>query len=175
MSLRDERKQQSRQALLDAALLLSTSGRAFSSMSLREMTRHAGLVPAAFYRHFANMDQLGLELIDQAALHLKGVLHQLGQAYLYQPNAKTKVSLDIFFQAVAHHPEPWIFLISERWGGSAALRLAIDREIQFLIDDFGFVKTDEGYDSKNFGNFYISLSSKDFLSLPYGKYNRSFG
>ena len=38
-----------------------------------------------------------------------------------------------------------------------------DKLYQFLIDDFGFVKTDEGYDSKNFGNFYISLSSKDFL------------
>ncbi len=166
MSLRDERKQQSRQALLDAALLLSTSGRAFSSMSLREMTRHAGLVPAAFYRHFANMDQLGLELIDQAALHLKGVLHQLGQAYLYQPNAKTKVSLDIFFQAVAHHPEPWIFLISERWGGSAALRLAIDREIQFLIDDLandlGRVQTmqqiQQAQDRRMLAQFLIQLA-----------------
>lgn len=135
MSKRDDRKQQSRQALLDAALILNTSGRAFSSISLREITRHADLVPAAFYRHFADMEQLGLELIDQSALHLKGVLHQLGQAYLYQPNAKTKVSLDIFFQAIEHYPEPWIFLISERWGGSAALRQAIDREIQYLIDD----------------------------------------
>lgn len=145
MSLRDERKQQSRQALLDAALMLSASGRAFSSMSLREIARHADLVPAAFYRHFSDMDQLGLELIDRIALHLKGVLHQLGQAYLYLPNAKTKVSLDIFFQAVEHAPEPWIFLISERWGGSAVLRHAIDREIQFLIDDLanalGRVKT----------------------------------
>ena len=135
MSLRDERKQQSRQALLDAALMLSASGRAFSSMSLREIARQADLVPAAFYRHFSDIDQLGLELIDRIALHLKGVLHQLGQAYLYLPNAKTKVSLDIFFQAVEHAPEPWIFLISERWGGSAVLRHAIDREIQFLIDD----------------------------------------
>jgi len=38
-----------------------------------------------------------------------------------------------------------------------------DKLYQFLIDDFGFVKIAEGYDSKNFGNFYISLSSKDFL------------
>lgn len=77
------------------------------------MTRHAGLVPAAFYRHFANMDQLGLELIDQAALHLKGVPHQLGQAYLYQPNAKTKVSLDIFFSSRCASPRTLDFLISE--------------------------------------------------------------
>lgn len=135
MSKRDERKQQSRQALLDAVLALSASGRAFSSMSLREIARHAGLVPAAFYRHFADLDQLGLELVDQAALHLKGLLHQLAQACLRHPDAKTKSSLELFFQSVGHYPEPWIFLISERWGGSALLRQAIDREIQCLIDD----------------------------------------
>lgn len=135
MSKRDERKQQSRQALLDAVLALSASGRAFSSMSLREIARHAGLVPAAFYRHFADLDQLGLELVDQAALHLKGLLHQLAQACLRHPDARTAGSLELFFQSVEHYPEPWIFLISERWGGSALLRQAIDREIQCLIDD----------------------------------------
>lgn len=135
MSKRDERKQQSRQALLDAVLALSASGRAFSSMSLREVARHAGLVPAAFYRHFADLDQLGLELVDQAALHLKGLLHQLAQAHLRQADARTAGSLELFFQSVGHYPEPWIFLISERWGGSALLRQAIDREIQCLIDD----------------------------------------
>ena len=34
---------------------------------------------------------------------------------------------------------------------------------QFLIEDFGMIKVNEGLDSKNFGNFYITLSSKDFL------------
>ena len=71
MSIRDERKQQSRQALLDAALRLSTSGRSFSSISLREVAREVGLVPTAFYRHFQDMDHLGQELLDQVALHLK--------------------------------------------------------------------------------------------------------
>ena len=56
MSIRDERKQQSRQALLDAALSLSTSGRSFSSISLREVAREVGLVPTAFYRHFQDMN-----------------------------------------------------------------------------------------------------------------------
>ncbi|MFH7765334.1 TetR family transcriptional regulator [Acinetobacter sp. BSP-28] len=135
MSIRDERKQQSRQALLDAALALSTSGRSFSSISLREIARHVGLVPTAFYRHFQDMNELGLELVDQVALHLKGILHQLGQAYIYQPNTKTKISLDLFFQAVEHHPEPWVFMIAERWGGSEVIRHAIAREINFLIED----------------------------------------
>jgi len=38
-----------------------------------------------------------------------------------------------------------------------------DKLYQFLIDEFGFIKIEEKYDPKNFGNFYITLTSKDFL------------
>lgn len=135
MSIRDERKQQSRQALLDAALALTTSGRSFSSISLREIARHVGLVPTAFYRHFQDMNELGLELVDQVALHLKGLLHQLGQIYIQQPHTETITSLNLFFQTVEQHSEPWVFMIAERWGGSEVIRHAIAREINFLIED----------------------------------------
>lgn len=131
MSLRDERKQQSRQALLDAALNLSTSGRSFSSISLREVAREVGLVPTAFYRHFQDMDELGQELVDQVALYLKNVLHQLGLG-LAHLQAQTEFNLDVFFHAIDQNPNPWIFMIAERWGGSEVVRRAIAREIDFL-------------------------------------------
>jgi hypothetical protein len=38
-----------------------------------------------------------------------------------------------------------------------------DKLYDFLIKDFGLVKTEEYYDEKAFGNFYIILSAKDFL------------
>ena len=135
MSIRDERKQQSRQALLDAALRLSTSGRSFSSISLREIAREVGLVPTAFYRHFQDMDELGSELVDQVALHLKNILHQLGQRYLSHPNTSTKTSIDLFFASVDQNSEPWIFMIAERWGGAEVVRQAISREIEYLNED----------------------------------------
>lgn len=134
MSIRDERKQQSRQALLDAALSLSTSGRSFSSISLREVAREVGLVPTAFYRHFQDMDELGQELVDQVALYLKTVLHQLGQG-LTQPDAKAETSMALFFDAIDQNAMPWIFMIAERWGGSDMVRRAIAREIEFLNID----------------------------------------
>ena len=134
MSIRDERKQQSRQALLDAALALSTSGRSFSSISLREVAREVGLVPTAFYRHFQDMDELGQELVDQVALYLKTVLHQLGQG-LAQPEAKAETSMALFFEAIDLNATPWIFMISERWGGSEVVRRAIALEIEFLNID----------------------------------------
>lgn len=135
MSLREDRKQQSHQALLDATLAFSSQGRAFSTISLREVANAVGVVPTAFYRHFQDMNQLGLELLDQVAIHIKGVLNQLGQAYLYQPNTRTHTGLELFFQAVEYHPEPWIFFVAERWGGSDVLRVGIEREIHFLAED----------------------------------------
>lgn len=133
MSLREERKQQSRQALLDATLTLSSRGHAFSSISLREITHEVGLVPAAFYRHFQNMDQLGLELLDQVSIHLKGVLNQLGPADFSLDELSAKIEL--FFQAVDAHPEAWTFVSAERLGGSNILRQGIEREIHYLTQD----------------------------------------
>lgn len=134
MSIRDERKQQSRQALLDAALKLSTSGRSFSSISLREVAREVGLVPTAFYRHFQDMDELGQELVDQVALYLKNVLHQLGQGLAHH-EAQAKTSIELLFEAIDLNATPWIFMIAERWGGSEVIRRAIAREIEFLNID----------------------------------------
>lgn len=135
MPIRDERKRQSRQAIIDAALRLSTSGRSFNSISLREISREIGLVPTAFYRHFKDMDALGLELVDQIFLNLKSTLHQIGQSYVYQPEAKIDKSLELFFHTIHQHTEKWIFIITERWGASQAIRKAIAREIEYLVED----------------------------------------
>ena len=164
MSIRDERKQQSRQALLDAALALSTSGRSFSSISLREIARHVGLVPTAFYRHFQDMDELGQELVDQVALYLKNVMHQLGQG-LAHAEANPEMSIELFFDAIDQSPTPWIFMIAERWGGSEMVRRAIAREIDFLNIDlaedlrkFEIVQNfDHGDDLKVLANILINL------------------
>ena len=69
---RAEQKLQTRQALLDAACQLMESGRGFGSVSLREVAKAAGIVPTGFYRHFCDMDALGLALHR----HLKaGAVH----------------------------------------------------------------------------------------------------
>lgn len=135
MSIRDERKQQSRQALLDAALMLSTSGRSFSTISLREVAREAGLVPTAFYRHFQDMEELGGDLVDQVSISLHHLLRSLREGYTLKTESKTRISIERFFAAVDQSPKHWLFLIGERWGGSPGVRDAIAREIRFFIDD----------------------------------------
>lgn len=135
MSLRDERKQQTRQALLDAALALSTAGRSFSIISLREVAREAGLVPTAFYRHFVDMDALGVDLVDQVCVVLHELLKRLRESYSVEASSHTRLSIEQFFYAVEGSRQHWGFLVGERWGGSAVVRDAIAKEIQFFIDD----------------------------------------
>ncbi|MEC7120198.1 MAG: TetR family transcriptional regulator [Pseudomonadota bacterium] len=135
MSLRDERKQQTRQALLDAALSLSTAGRSFSMISLREVAREAGLVPTAFYRHFVDMDALGVDLVDQVCVVLHQLLKRLRESYTVTTSSHTRLSMEQFFYSVEDARQHWAFLVGERWGGTTVVREAIAKEVQFFIED----------------------------------------
>ena len=72
---RAEQKQQTRRTLLDAALRLSAE-RGFSSLSLRAVTHAAGIAPTSFYRHFQNLDDLGLALVDEVGMSLRRLVRR---------------------------------------------------------------------------------------------------
>ena len=75
-SSRVELKERTRLRLTEAALALIGQGRGFSSLSLREITREAGVVPAAFYRHFRDLDELGLALVEMGGVTLRHLLRE---------------------------------------------------------------------------------------------------
>lgn len=130
---RDERKARTHRALLKATLDL-VSDQSFSALSLREVTKAAGIVPTAFYRHFHDMDELGLALVDESI----GSLHELLQAARrgsVDPDHVIRPSLDILVEHVRAHPTHFRFLAQERSGGSAVLRQAIRREIKLFSSE----------------------------------------
>ena len=63
--------------LMEAALRLASSRRSLSSIGLRELAREAGLNPNTFYRHFADVDDLGLAIIRDIATQLRQPLREL--------------------------------------------------------------------------------------------------
>ena len=67
---------ETREKLMSAALTLVGKGRHFTSLGIREVTRQAGIVPTSFYRHFRNMDDLGLELVDELGLVLRRMMRE---------------------------------------------------------------------------------------------------
>lgn len=63
---RAEQKQQTRETIMTAAVRKMNDDRGFSSLSLREVAKEAGIAPASFYRHFENMEELALALVKEA-------------------------------------------------------------------------------------------------------------
>jgi len=108
--------------------------RSFAALSLREVTRQAGIVPAAFYRHFESMEALGLVLIDESFRALRDMLRS-ARAGRLDPNRVIESSVDILIEGVNHRREHWRFIGRERSSGVTVLRYAIRTEIRLITSE----------------------------------------
>lgn len=129
---RGARKQMTRERLLDAALTLMSGGNSFPSLSLREVTREAGVVPTAFYRHFRDMDELGLALVEECGLTLRRLLREVRKAGVPTTDI-IRHSVAIYLQYVRAHPRHFRTAASERNGGSPTMRQAIRNEVGHFV------------------------------------------
>jgi AcrR family transcriptional regulator len=130
---REERKEVTRRAIVAAALKL-LEDRSFSALSLREVTRGAGIVPAAFYRHFESMEALGLVLIDESFRALRDMLRG-ARAGRLDPNRVIESSVEILVAGVDQQREHWRFIGRERSSGVTVLRYAIRTEIRLITSE----------------------------------------
>jgi AcrR family transcriptional regulator len=130
---REERKEATRRAIVAASLRL-LEDRSFSQLSLREVTREAGIVPAAFYRHFDSMEALGLVLIDESFRALRDMLRS-ARAGKLDPKRVIESSVDILIDGVNERREYWRFIGRERSSGVTVLRYAIRTEIRLITSE----------------------------------------
>lgn len=128
---RAERKERTRAALLDGALDL-LADRSLSALSLREVARTAGIVPTAFYRHFASMDELGVALVEDGMRMLRRMLREARRDPVPR-DART--SLDILVRQVRANEGQFRFLSRERYGGVTEVRQAIASELRLFSSE----------------------------------------
>lgn len=125
---RVERKERTRQHLIDAALTLIGQGRGYTSLGLREITRVAGVAPAAFYRHFRDLDELGLALVEMGGVTLRRLLREARRDGI-PPTAMLRGSVLIYKRFVEERSLVFRFIAGERGGGSRVIRDAIRTEV----------------------------------------------
>jgi len=131
---RDERKSRTRRALLDAALDRLGGEQSFSSLSLREVTKDAGIVPAAFYRHFPTMEALGLVLVEESFSTLRVLMRDV-RAKPAPTRHVIRASVDTFLGYALEQDRHFRFIAKERYGGSTTLRLAIRQEVRLFTSE----------------------------------------
>ncbi|GBL05993.1 HTH-type transcriptional repressor FabR [Glaciecola sp. KUL10] len=131
---RQEQKLQTRKRIVDAAFSLLNEDKSLSATSLREIAREAGIAPTSFYRHFNDMDELGLTLVDEAGLALRQLMRQARQR-LESGGGVIDTSVDTFMEFISDNKNVFRLLLREHTGTSLAYRAAVLREIQHFIEE----------------------------------------
>ncbi|GAB1691111.1 TetR family transcriptional regulator [Krasilnikovia sp. M28-CT-15] len=127
---RPEQKARTRRALLDAALALMEH-RSLGSIGLREVTRVAGVTPTAFYRHFPDVDSLGVALVDECLGSLRATIRTVRDG-LSSSDEVINRSISILARRVHDHREQFRFVARERHGGVPAVRAAIAEQLDLF-------------------------------------------
>lgn len=174
---RDARKQRTRRALLDAALDLIQGEQSFNSISLREVARNAGVVPTAFYRHFRDMDELGLTLVDETLRALRQMMREARAAALPTSHL-VRQSVQTYLRYVQENERYFQFLAKERFGGSRTIRMSIRQGIQLFISElstdlarFPFLARFSTEELQMFSGMIVNQvvsATELLLDLPYG-------
>lgn len=131
---RQEQKLQTRQRIVDAAFSLLDEDKSLSAMSLREVARAAGIAPTSFYRHFTDINDLGLTLVDEAGLALRQLMRQARQR-IEAGGGVIDISVNTFLEFITDNKNVFRLLLREQTGTSGAFRAAVAREIQHFIEE----------------------------------------
>ena len=134
--IRALQKEKTRQALINAAFNQLTAEKNFANLSLREVSREAGIAPTSFYRHFKDMEELGLIMVDEAGLALRQLMRQT-QKRLHSGGSVIEISIDTFFEFIQNNPNVFRLLLRESSGTSLLFRTAVSREIKHFIEELG--------------------------------------
>ena len=128
-----EEKERVRLSLLRATLHVAAA-HGFASLGLREVAREAGIAPTSFYRHFADMDELGRALIAEfvgpVVAELEAAVNQAGKS----PQDLGRALVDAGFQAAAEDREVVRFLLAEQAGAFASFRASLREKLDALAN-----------------------------------------
>jgi AcrR family transcriptional regulator len=134
MLSREEKKLQTRKSLMEAALTLVGQGENFSSISLREVAKGAGVVPTSFYRHFTGMEELGLNLVDDLGMMLRKLMRATRQNNGFDEKM-TRNSVEVYVEYVSQHRNYFYFMCQCRGGGTPKLREGIRNELKYFVNE----------------------------------------
>lgn len=133
---RTDRKEATRQRILAAALQLVEEGRAPSELGLREVARAAGMAAPSIYNHFADMDELGLALIDHCLMRLRGLVRSARKELDAVPfDQALDQLLERFIQYLNEYESILRLLILQWFNHNTEYRKTIRREMSIMRQD----------------------------------------
>lgn len=133
MGTRSAQKQMTRLKIIQAALEKMNEDDSFANVSMREVAKAAGIAPTSFYRHFKDMEELGLVLVDEAGLSLRQLIRDAREKAMADSGNVLRVTVETFMSYMRANPELFTFLMRARVGASKVIRSAINQELQHIV------------------------------------------
>ncbi|MEO6988585.1 MAG: TetR family transcriptional regulator [Aquihabitans sp.] len=126
-------KSRTRRALLDGALAL-LADRSIDNLAIREVTRSAGVAPAAFYRHFASIDDLGLILVDEAMATLRQLMRD-ARSDVTAAEDLIQRSVEVLVDHIKAHAGHYRFIVREHFSAVRSVRMAIRQDLRLFATE----------------------------------------
>ena len=123
---RKQQKEETRQKLMDAATAELASGRSFDTLSLREIAKLAGIAPTSFYRHFHDMEGLGLALIEEHAAGLLTLMHSVREQ-ASEGRSVIRASVETLFDYIFSNQGMSRMILQESMARESTFRKAAER------------------------------------------------
>jgi len=117
--------------LFQAALNLIGPQKSIASLSLREVAREAGIAPNSFYRHFKDIDELAIELIDRSGVVLRQILHQARIKAIKQSSI-IRSSVEVFIEQLDADEGNLSLLLREGYTGSKSYKQAVEKQLNYF-------------------------------------------
>ena len=124
----------SRDELIQAALSLLGPSRSVSTLSLREVAREAGIAPNSFYRHFRDIDELAIALIELSGSTLRQIFSEARQRARIERSV-VRTSVEVFMEQLYADEGYLQILMREGKVGSEAFKMAVERQLQYFEDE----------------------------------------
>jgi TetR/AcrR family transcriptional regulator, fatty acid biosynthesis regulator len=123
-----------REDLIAAALALLGPNRSVSTLGLREVAREARIAPNSFYRHFRDIDELTVTLIERAGSSLRTVVAQ-ARSRATTERSVVRSSAEAFFERLRADDRLLHLFLREGLAGSDAFKHAVDRQRRYFEEE----------------------------------------
>ncbi|RZV37881.1 MAG: HTH-type transcriptional repressor FabR [Chromatiales bacterium] len=131
---RKQQKEETRQRLMDAVAAELASGRSFDTLSLREVAKLAGIAPTSFYRHFHDMEGLGLALIDEHGTTLVNLMHRVREQAA-EGRSVIRASVETLFDYIFGNQGMSRMILQESLSRQSAFRSAAEKLLVTMSRD----------------------------------------
>lgn len=106
----------------------------FSGLGLREISREAGIAPTSFYRHFADVEELGLGIVERLVGPMLTQIARAAEAATADGHDPIEAVVGGLLEATVEDPALMRFVLAQQAGAHRTFRSELQAQFETLLE-----------------------------------------